>query len=502
MMNWIEPSRESWPNWRDWPPSAKQAYLLRLRQVRASLQVPLWKQPSEPVEWLEQHFWVEDPLGLSRPGPIRLTEWQKRLLKAALERDEQGRFRWSTVLWSAPKKSGKTRLAAGVVAWVVSQYGPYAEGYCLANDGKQSDDRVLNAIRKAVELSPTLDWQIGQHRIELGDGSFIEALPVDPAGESGSNPTICCFSELWGYRLADKERFWGTMTLSPARQGKAIRWVESYAGHVGESPVLERLYRQGFEEGQPHPDFPDLPVRINETAGLFCYWDHEGRMPWHTPAYYAAEARLLPPQEFLRLHHNEWVSPESEFVPLEWWDQCQEELPPLKENEMLILAADAAVTGDSFGLVGVTRHPLRHEDVAVRYVHAWYPPAGGKIDFAQPEAEIARLSQIYKVVEVAYDPFQLERTAMEMRRKRIAHWRPFSQVDGRLVADSQLYQLIRSRRVAHDGSAELRHHIMNANARINPDESNRLRIIKRRDGPIDLVVALSMATARCLYLNL
>ena len=52
---------------------------------------------------------------------------------------------------SAVKKSGKTRIGAAIVAWMAAQFGPYAECYVMANDGKQSDDRLLSAVRKAVK---------------------------------------------------------------------------------------------------------------------------------------------------------------------------------------------------------------------------------------------------------------------------------------------------------------------------------------------------------------
>ena len=444
------------------------------------------------------------------PGPIRLFPHQKRILRALVETDAQGNFRWTTLLYSAVKKSGKTRLAAGIVAWLASQHGPYAECYVMANDGKQSDDRLLSAVRKAIHLSPTLSsWDISKRNVGLPDGSYIEAIPVDPSGESGANPTAVVFSELWGYGLQHKERFWSSMTISPAKHGRSLRIVESYAGYEGESPTLERLYEQGVTMGVRHVDFPDLPVYTNEPAGLICYWDTEPRMPWQTQRYYAEEARMLPVNEFLRLHRNQWVTSEFAAIPVEWWDSCQGVIPPLKEGEMLLLAADAAVSGACFGLVGVTRHPderRRATDVAERYSRKWAPPRGGKIDFGAPdgpEEEIKRLAKHYRVVEVAYDPYQLHRTATQFMHDRICFWKPFNQNEDRLVADGQLYQMIREGRIAHSGNPDLREHLRNANARTATGEDTKMRIVQRSDSaPIDLVVCLSMAAKRCLELRM
>ena len=180
-----------------------------------------------------------------------------------------------------------------VAAWLAQSTGRYAEIYCLANDGKQSADRVLAALKKANTLG-NLGWRDKMTRVDLPNRSFIEAIPVDPTGEAGANPTGTFFSEMWGFRLQAKERLWSEFTIPPTRFGRAIRWVESYAGYVGESPILEQLYDQGVNEGRPYGgDLSDLSVYVNERARLFCYWDHEPRMAWQTPEYYEAEAALL-----------------------------------------------------------------------------------------------------------------------------------------------------------------------------------------------------------------
>lgn len=400
---------------------------------------------------------------------------------------------------------GKTRIAAGVVAWMAAQYGPYAECYVMANDGKQSDDRLLSAIRKAVTFNKTLNWHISKHTVTLPDGGFVEAIPVDPTGESGANPTIVCFSELWGYGLAHKERFWATMTVSPVKFGRSLRVVETYAGYSGESPTLERLYAQGVTLGKRHPDFPDLPVFINEPAGLICYWDTIPRMPWQNELYYAQESRMLPHNEFLRLHKNQWVRSEFAAIPAQWWVALKEDLPPLKPKEQIILGADAAVSGACFGLVAVTRHPdpkRRDTDVAIRYCRAWTPPKGGKIDFAAkdgPEAEIRRLAEKYKVLEVAYDPYQLHRTATQFNTERVCFWKPFGQQTDRLIADSQIFQMVKGGNIAHTGDPDLRDHVTCANAKIPKTEDTKLRFVQRDDrSPIDLLVAMSMAVKKCL----
>lgn len=457
--------------------------------------------------WAHRHFWVEDR---SEPesgtelgsGPILLANHQRRIIRAALERDAAGRFRWTTVVYSCPKKSGKTRVAAMVAAWLAATMGPFQEVYCLANDGKQSADRVLAAIKKANELG-RLGWTDRLTSVTLPNGSFVEAVPVDPTGEAGANPTATFWSEMWGFRLSAKERLWSEFTIPPTRFGRAIRWVESYAGYTGESPVLEQLYHEGVTEGAPHPGFPDLPVTINERARLFCYWDTVGRMAWQTPEYYQAEAALLHPSEFERIHRNTWVSAVGQAIPLEVWDRCADmTMPALDPRTPVVLGLDAGVSGDCTALVAVSRHPVRHDEVAIRAVEVWEPPAGGQMDYTVTiEASVRRWCSTHNVVCVTYDPYQLHKMATDLRKAGLGWFVEFSQGAQRAVADKQFVDLALSRKVAHNGDATLRQHVGNAAAKTEGEKS--LRFVKRSDKlKIDAVVAASMACWQCLRLNL
>jgi hypothetical protein len=389
-----------------------------------------------------------------------------------------------------------------VAAWMAANSGRYAEIYCLANDGKQRADRVLAAVKRANELGH-LGWHDKMTRVELPGGAFIEAIPVDPTGEAGANPTASFWSEMWGFRLSAKERLWSEFTIPPTRFGRAIRWVESYAGYTGESPVLEQLYHEGVEEGRAHPDLSDLPVWVNERARLFCYWDHEPRMPWQTDAYYQAEAALLHPLEFARIHRNEWVSPIGQAVPVEAWDRCHDPaMPPLTPGEPVVLGLDAGVSGDCTALVAVSRHPRYRDIAAVRAVEVWEPPAGGQMDYTTTvEASVRRWCKSSNVVCVVYDPYQLHKMATDLRREGLGWFEEFGQGAQRAIADKQLVDLIIARRMAHNGDPTLRQHVVNAAAKTENEKS--LRFVKRSDKlKIDALVAASMATYQALRLNL
>lgn len=392
-----------------------------------------------------------------------------------------------------------------VAAWLAYWSGQYAEVYCLANDGKQSADRVLGAIKKAVALSPTLDWQTTLTSVRLPSGAFIDAVPVDPTGEAGSQPTGTFWSEMWGFRLSAKERLWTELTIPPTRFGYAIRWVESYAGYTGESPVLEQLYNVGVNEGKPHPSFPDLPVTINERARMFCYWDTEPRMVWQTPEYYAQEAETLTESEFLRIHRNQWVSSEASAIPMDLWDARARRLPPLNATEPVVLGLDLGVSGDYCALVAVTRHEV---GAAIRAVRVFKPPQGGKIDYSRTVEPVLRLwCQKFNVVVCAYDEYQAHKMTTDLGREGVAWFYAFpqgkgtKQKPGRPVADKMFFDMVMAGKIVHNNDATLREHVNNAAGK--SVEERYLRFVKKASHlKIDALVAASQAVCTLMRLNL
>src|SRR5438552_9745557 len=68
-----------------------------------------------------------------------------------------GRLPYPELVYSCPKKSGKTTLAGMSMLYVIPVLGgKYAEGYCCANDLDQSVGRVFKACVRIIECSPLL----------------------------------------------------------------------------------------------------------------------------------------------------------------------------------------------------------------------------------------------------------------------------------------------------------------------------------------------------------
>jgi phage terminase large subunit-like protein len=454
----------------------------------------------QSLEWINKEFYIPET-----NEPIKLLPYQKRVIRESLRIDENGLLCYSTILYSDLKKSAKSTISAAV-ALCLGLYYPYETIRIVANDMKQANSRTFAYIVRAIELNPRLRdvCKINNYHIELPNKTVIDAVPVDPKGEAGGGDLITCFTELWGYKNEASKKMWVETALSPLKFGQSLRWCESYAGYTGDSPILEQLYETGVIQGQRIDD--DLELYTNGRQLTF--WNTTPRCPWQTDDFYAYESTQYTSNEFNRIHRNQWVSSLDVFIPPEWWEACKvESLPALTANEPMVLALDAAESDDCFGIVLLSKHG---DKVAIRYVRKWKPKKGHKIiyvnendpdDVDYPEGEIRRLIREKNICEVAYDRFQLHDMSNRLRTKIGVNCYSFKQGEERLVADKQLYDLIKERRIMHSGESDLKEHIVNA---YQKSDGGKMRIVKGADPnrKIDLAVCLSMATHRAFKLNL
>lgn len=514
-----------------------------------------------PSDWLEQNFWIPSPrdpkTGEDLPaGPIQLADHQRRIINEALSK-VNGKFKYSTVIYSAPKKSGKSAIASAVALYMASKT-PFGQIYALGNDGKNSKDRLYLPIWRCLHFHKNKgmlhkDARVNQVEAFLTNNSHIEAIPCDASGEAGSEPTGVFYSEFWGYIEENKRRLFTEMTLPPTLYGKAIRWIESYAGFMGVSDLLWEMYSLG-RAGYPHPDFTDLVGRdgepvvwVNPKAHVFMYWDTVPRMIWQNDEYYQQEAQILSDSEFQRIHQNQWVSPMGSFIQPSWWEACADPTVPTllkKSDTPVVLGVDAAISGDCAAIAVVSRDPHQPStDIAIREVIVFTPRPGHPIMIEEQIGKAIRdLAKTYNVVCVAYDNYQMEGLAQNYRRgnvtltqDEISYYKnkpkeelaaymdqesraaqrwfyQFGQNISRGVADKRLYDMILNRAVHYNpndvksdineqGDKEtLAKHIKQAGRK---DSGKEMRIEKLADNAhIDAAVALSMAVDRCMRMDL
>lgn len=454
---------------------------------------------------------------------VKLQPVQKRVLLDITTRDAFGKFPYTTIVYSAPKKSGKTAIAAMFGKWFAFTEPAPNEVYVMANDLEQAQGRIFRSMWKSLYGNPATKEIVngkplpgkGQDTISLPNGTIIQALPNDYAGAAGSNHGLTIWSELWGYTSENMRRLWDELTPVPTRKN-SIRFVETYAGFLDESTILEELYtrmvkarheryrdeyrryKDGFELDGEWYDI-SLPVYVDEESSTYVYWDEEPRMPWQTPAYYATEKKTLRPSAYFRLHKNQWVAGESTFVTEEMWNACEKPLDdPIWERATdldRIAALDASVKKDGTGIVVVSYDADRNM-YFVRQHKLWMPERNAYVAYKVVDLEetlkktVEEWSETYELSAIYYDPYQLHSIAMALLKDGY-DMREFSQGVSRTKADAHLYDMITQGRLVVYPSVDLKAHVIGAKTK-EYEDTDRLRLIKGK-GKIDLAVCLSSA---------
>ena len=461
--------------------------------------------------------WAESEFGFyisETRRPIVLEPHQRRILRHCFRADDDGKFPYDTVLYSAPKKSGKTTIAALVALWAALFWEPPNEILVVANDLEQAVSRVYKAIAQAVRLNPYLRGAIqitGRVISVRATGTTITALPSDYAGAAGANQGLVVFDELWAYTTERARRLYEELPPVPTRRN-SVRLITTTAGWDGESQLLQELYRRGTNYdlckggAEPVPELADLDDGDGNNAcwrngRLFVYWDHACRMPWQTPEFLAGQRKSTRPNVYKRLWENRWTGAESRFVPLAAWDALTDpNVVPIQPGDRrpLYVGVDASVSRDCTALVAVTRNRWTRK-LELAHVRIWQPrrlaggERGGKptVDLeATVAAELRRLRRHFNLAVVAYDPYQLASIALQLEREGLP-LQEFPQTAQRAEADQVLYDLITSGGLATFPHPGLRAHVQNAVAR---ETARGLRLDKQKaSAPIDGVVALSMA---------
>jgi hypothetical protein len=422
--------------------------------------------------------------------PFTLTPAEQLFLRHAFELTETGRLRYPELLWSAPKKSGKTTFAAMLLIYAVRALGGrFAEGYCAANDYEQAQGRVFTAASRIVAASPMLaaDAVITADKIVFkSTGATITALGADYAGAAGANPTITVFDELWGYTSERAHRLWDEMVPPPTRS-IACRLTVSYAGFLGESELLESVYKRGLA-GE------ELGPALYAAGSLLMFWTHEFTAPWQSEAWREEMREASRPHAYLRQIENRWVTSESPFIDMEHWDACTDlEAGPLLTEPWreVFIGVDASVKRDSTAVVAVS---WDGDAQKVRLIaHRIFQPSPSEpLDFEGTiEATLRDMAARFRPNEVRYDPWQMQASAQRLLQAGVPMVE-FPQTQARLTdAGSNLYELVKGRNFVVYPDAQIRLAVQRS---IAIETGRGWRIAKEKAShKIDVVVALALA---------
>jgi hypothetical protein len=422
--------------------------------------------------------------------PYKLLPAERRFLKLAFKTGRGGRLLYPEQVYAAPKKSGKTAFAAMHTLTMTLLFGgAYPEAVCCANDFEQAAGRVFETIKRIIECSPLLrrEAKITANAITFpAIGATIRAIASDYAGAAGGNQVVSVFDELWGYTSEKARRLWDELVPPPTRK-VACRLTVTYAGFADESELLQELYTRGQALPEVGPD-------LHAGDGMLCFWTHGPVAPWQDERWLADMRRSLRTNQYLRMIENRWVTTESTFIDLEWWDACVDpEARMLAEDRALpvYVGIDASVKHDATAIVAVTWDREQHKARLVWH-RIFQPTPEEPLDFEWTvEKTVLQLRERFNIEGVSFDPYQMVASSQRLRGERVP-MDEFPQTVANLTEASQnLYELIKSGNLILYPDADMRLAVSRA---VAVEGSRGWKISKEKaKHKIDVVIALGMA---------
>jgi hypothetical protein len=273
----------------------------------------------------------------------------------------------------------------------------------------------------------------------------------------------------------------------------SVRLTVTYAGFEGESKLLEELYKRGIQGEEIAP-------ALYRQSGLLMFWSHEPVAPWQTPEWKEAMRLALRPNAFLRLIENRWVSSESTFIPIEWWDACvdSELTPELTDPRLSVwVGVDASVKRDSTAVVACA---FDHTAKKVRL--AWHrifqPSPKEPLDFeATIEQTLLDLRRRFYVREIRYDPYQLVAVAQRLTAAGLPMVEFPQSVPNLTESSTNLYEALKGRNLIAYPDDDVRLAVSRC---VAVDTTRGWRIAKEKAShKIDVVVALAMAALGAVH---
>lgn len=453
----------------------------RLRRSKSPAVAPLKidnpEYKTDIIKFGNEQFYIPETR-----SPIILEEWQKEeILKPLFYGDRN----YTMALIGETKKSGKSTLAALIAEWFLFYGENYSEIYLAARDKDQASWIVFSKLVKAIEMNKyaLIRSKITKDAIEVpSKGSVLRCLPTDVSC-AGLNPNLVIFDELWSYEYKSMQNFFEEMTTVPTRKNP-LALIVTYAGYDDES-LLYRLYKKGME------------LKKNPDPSFFFYWEGENgvpinRMNWQTEKYLKQQKGRLRKNTYLRLHENRWVSSVTQFIDIDRFDKCvNKDLAPILPDKKIKIwvGVDASVSGDSTAVVAVTR---RKGKIILANYKKWQPTKKNPIDLEETvEKYIIDLDRAFNLQLAYYDPYQLHRSSVTLKKKGIFMKELPQTVSNTIEFSQNLYDLIQFGNIEFYPSPEVRRHIKACQAK---EMERGYRIVKgNKSNKIDIAIAGAMA---------
>jgi phage terminase large subunit-like protein len=466
--------------------------------------------------------------------PIVLMDWQKFVFANVFGFVERGtairRFRQAGVF--VPRGNGKTTISAPIALYLTFGEGEGgAEGYAAAVTRDQA--RILfEAAQNMVRRSPRLqkEWGVGvlaNSIFQQRTASRFIPISSDAKALDGLNVQVAVCDEIGSHRTS--EVYDVLMTAMGKRLQPFLLSISTATGN--NAGIGKQLWDYGLRVLDRAQDDDRLFTVIYSIDDTDDPWDEstwiKANPGWGLSVQPEAiraimrQARNNPLQEAAARtrHLNVWIGADEALFSMRAWNACADQDLKLEdcEGQPCHLALDLASKTDLAAVALVFPQPGNTYAVFARcYLndaavlearHASYPgwaadgelviTPGNETDFDQIERDIIDLCKRFRVISIAYDPWQATQLAQRLAAHRLPVVEFPKTTKNYSEPTKELDAAMRSGRIKHDGNGPLAWCISNVVGHLDPN-SNVFPRKARPENKIDAADALIMALARAM----
>ena len=411
-----------------------------------------------------------------------LMPWQRTVVQGATEKTEHGLYKYSRVLITVPRQSGKTTLVGPVQLHRIMTR-PNAKAFFSAQTGKDADKRMRDLIQLtmgsplAALFKPR--YAAGSMGVSLANGSRLSTF-AGPENIHGETPILVTLDEIWAHDQAKGVDYAGA--IGPAQstlEGYSQWWNISTRG-TEQSGMLNEMIEQGMAR-VPGLFFADwsAPDGADPYEPKVWWVFHPALGNTITEAHIAKQANDMPRGEFIRAYANRQAEVAGDpLIAPEDWDALHDadmDVPDVSE----LTVTYETYAGHS-AVMAVWRDAA--ERPCMRVLHA-APGDGWLIPFVRAIADQWKPAAIG-----ADDGGETRRITDELRRAGVE-----VQTTGAgefATASVGLLSLARDKALAHDGSLTLARAVANVVMQTMGDAQRFSR--KNSLGPVPALIAAAV----------
>ena len=467
--------------------------------------------------------------------PMLLEPWQKVVCLEAFGWKRADGLRLHRTVWlELARKNGKSALAAALALYMLIADGEKgAEVYSSATKRDQAKI-VFEFAKQMVLQSPSLKEHVRVQRSNLSvlrTSSKFESLSSEGSTLDGLSPHCSVIDELHSHK---DRTVWDKLITAQAARQEPMNILITTAGLYDQEQIGFQLHdhavhilngtieddswfpyicaadagddpyqRETWEKANPNLDVSIYPTFLEQRS---------------------SEALSQPSSlnAFTRLHLNQWSQQIERWLDMDDWMSCDGEVsldelegrdcymgldlsskldltalalvfPPL-EDELWRLWVRCYIPKETM----LERERVEHIPYSAWHRDGWIEATDGDvIDYQWIEKDIYELSEKHRVLEVAYDPWSAQQTALRCRDDMGIEAVPIRQGFMSLSEPTkELERLVVSGKLAHGSNPCLAWQANNVSISHDPAGNIKVRKGRKQKHKIDGIAATINALAR------